>query len=112
MTFTVRRRGTVPGAVKVLLLVNSSASSVTPRSRVVIGKALSADHDVTVAETSRRGHATRLAQGAAGAAQALRRPPPFHFGGFRHLNPPLRPQPPPVRGAPHRRHGDRRRLFD
>jgi diacylglycerol kinase family enzyme len=53
--------------VKVLLLVNSSASSVTPRSRVVIGKALSADHDVTVAETSRRGHAARLAQGAAAA---------------------------------------------
>jgi diacylglycerol kinase family enzyme len=52
-------------AVKVLLLVNSSASSVTPRSRVVIGKALSADHEVTVAETSRRGHAARLAQGAA-----------------------------------------------
>jgi diacylglycerol kinase family enzyme len=51
--------------VKLLLLVNSSASSVTPRSRVVIGKALAADHDVTVAETSRRGHAARLAQGAA-----------------------------------------------
>jgi diacylglycerol kinase family enzyme len=51
--------------VKLLLLVNSQASSVTPRSRVVIGKALSADHDVTLAETSRRGHATRLAQGAA-----------------------------------------------
>jgi len=51
--------------VKVVLLVNSKASSVTPRSRVVIGKALSADHDVTLAETSRRGHATRLAQGAA-----------------------------------------------
>jgi diacylglycerol kinase family enzyme len=51
--------------VKLLLLVNSSASSVTPRSRVVIGKALSADHDVTVSETSRRGHAARLAQGAA-----------------------------------------------
>ncbi len=32
---------------------------------MVITKALSADHDVTVAETSRRGHATRLAQGAA-----------------------------------------------
>src|SRR4029453_8479765 len=59
------REGKFPGAVKVLLLVNSVASSVTPRSRVVIGKALSADHDVTVAETSRRGHATRLAQGAA-----------------------------------------------
>ena len=51
--------------MKVVLLVNSKASSVTPRSRVVIGKALSADHDVTLAETSRRGHATRLAQGAA-----------------------------------------------
>jgi diacylglycerol kinase family enzyme len=51
--------------VHVLLLVNSSASSVTARTRVVIQKALSADHEVTVAETSRRGHATRLAQGAA-----------------------------------------------
>lgn len=50
--------------MKVLLLVNSSASSVTARARVVIAKALSADHDVTVAETSRRGHATRLAHGA------------------------------------------------
>jgi diacylglycerol kinase family enzyme len=52
-------------SVKVVLLVNAKASSVTPRSRVVIGKALSADHDVTVVETSRRGHATRLARGAA-----------------------------------------------
>jgi diacylglycerol kinase family enzyme len=51
--------------LKVLLLVNSSASSVTARARVVIQKALAADHDVTLAETSRRGHATRLAQGAA-----------------------------------------------
>ena len=34
---------------------------------MVIQKALSADHDVTLAETSRRGHATRLAQGAAAA---------------------------------------------
>ena len=33
----------------------------------MIQKALSADHDVTLAETSRRGHATRLAQGAAAA---------------------------------------------
>lgn len=48
-----------------LLIVNSNASSVTARTRVVIQKALSADHDVTTAETSRRGHATRLAQGAA-----------------------------------------------
>ena len=51
--------------MKIRLLVNASASSVTPRTRVVIAKALAADHDVDVAETSRRGHATRLAQGAA-----------------------------------------------
>jgi diacylglycerol kinase family enzyme len=51
--------------VKLLLIVNASASSVTARTRVVIQKALSADHEVAVAETSRRGHATRLAQGAA-----------------------------------------------
>jgi diacylglycerol kinase family enzyme len=49
----------------VLLLVNSSASSVTARSRVVIQKALSADHDVRAVETNRRGHATRLARAAA-----------------------------------------------
>src|SRR3954447_15636839 len=53
------------GALKLLLLVNASASSVTARGRVVIQKALASDHDVTLAETSRRGHATRLAQGAA-----------------------------------------------
>src|SRR5688572_13091931 len=50
---------------RVLLLCNPSASSVTPRARVVIQAALSAEADVTVAETGRRGHATRLAQGAA-----------------------------------------------
>jgi diacylglycerol kinase family enzyme len=51
--------------VRILLIVNASASSVTARGRVVIAKALAADHRVTVAETSRRGHATRLARGAA-----------------------------------------------
>jgi diacylglycerol kinase family enzyme len=51
--------------VRLLLIVNASASSVTARTRVVIQKALAADHDLSVAETSRRGHATRLAQGAA-----------------------------------------------
>jgi diacylglycerol kinase family enzyme len=50
--------------VRLLLIVNTSASSVTARARVVIQKSLAADHEVTVAETSRRGHATRLAQGA------------------------------------------------
>jgi diacylglycerol kinase family enzyme len=51
--------------VRLLLIVNASASSVTARARVVIQKSLAADHELTVAETSRRGHATRLAQGAA-----------------------------------------------
>jgi diacylglycerol kinase family enzyme len=51
--------------MRLLLIVNTSASSVTARGRVVIQKALAADHDVHVAETSRRGHATRLALGAA-----------------------------------------------
>ncbi len=54
-----------PARLRVLLIVNSSASSVTARARVVIRKAFSADHDVTLAETTRRGHATRLAQQAA-----------------------------------------------
>ncbi len=53
--------------MRLLLLVNSSASSVTARARVVIRKALAADHEVRVAETNRRGHATRLARGAANA---------------------------------------------
>src|SRR3954468_8338979 len=53
--------------MKLLLIVNTSASAVTARARVVIRKALSADHDVTVAETTRRGNATRLAQDAAAA---------------------------------------------
>ncbi len=53
--------------MRVLLLVNASASSVTARARVVIRKALAADHDVSLAETDRRGHAQRLAQGASAA---------------------------------------------
>jgi diacylglycerol kinase family enzyme len=51
--------------MRILLIVNASASSVTERARVVIQKALAADHELAVAETSRRGHATMLAQGAA-----------------------------------------------
>jgi diacylglycerol kinase family enzyme len=51
--------------VRVLLLVNATASSVTARKRVILRKALSAHHEVEVAETSRRGHATRLAHAAA-----------------------------------------------
>lgn len=50
--------------MKVMLVVNPSASAVTARNRVMIQNALSADHDLTVNETNRRGHATRLAQSA------------------------------------------------
>lgn len=51
--------------MRVLLLVNATASSVTARRRVLIRKTLAAVHEVEVAETSRRGHATRLARAAA-----------------------------------------------
>lgn len=51
--------------MKIVLIANASASSVTARTRVVIQKALSADHNVELAETVRRGHATRIAKGAA-----------------------------------------------
>ena len=61
----LRTSATVQLLVKVLLIVNPSASSVTARGRVVITKALAADHEVTVSETARRGHATRLAAAAA-----------------------------------------------
>jgi diacylglycerol kinase family enzyme len=52
--------------MKLLLVVNPFASSVSARGRVLITKALSADHEVQVVETNRRGHATRFAQDAAG----------------------------------------------
>lgn len=48
-----------------MLIVNSSASSVTARKRVVVQRVLSGGHEVEVAETKRRGHATRLALAAA-----------------------------------------------
>jgi diacylglycerol kinase family enzyme len=51
--------------MRVLLLVNATASSVTARKRVMLRKLLAAQHEVEVAETSRRGHATRLARAAA-----------------------------------------------
>lgn len=47
------------------MIVNPFSSSVTARARVVIRKALAADHDVEMVETNRRDHATRLAKGAA-----------------------------------------------
>lgn len=51
--------------MQLLLIVNPAASSVTPRAQVLIQRALGEHHDVRVAETTRRNHATRLAEDAA-----------------------------------------------
>ena len=51
--------------LKVLLVVNSFASSVTARNTVIVQRRLSRDHDVEMVETNRRGHATRFAHDAA-----------------------------------------------
>jgi diacylglycerol kinase family enzyme len=51
--------------MRVLLLVNSTAASVTPSRRAGIRRILASRHNVEVAETSRRGHATLLARAAA-----------------------------------------------
>lgn len=51
--------------MRVLLLVNPTASSVTPRKRRAIRRIIASQHDVEVAETSRRGHAKLLAHAAA-----------------------------------------------
>jgi diacylglycerol kinase family enzyme len=51
--------------LRLLLVVNSFASSVTARNTVVVHQKLARHHDVQVVETNRRGHATRFAQDAA-----------------------------------------------
>ncbi len=51
--------------MRILLIVNSFASSVTARNTVVIQRRLSQGHDVELVETNRRGHATRFAHDAA-----------------------------------------------
>jgi diacylglycerol kinase family enzyme len=56
--------GTV-GGLRILLVVNSFASSVTARNTVVVHRRLSRHHDVELVETNRRGHATRFAADAA-----------------------------------------------
>ncbi len=59
-----RAAGTV-GRLRIVLVVNSFASSVTARNTVVVHRRLSRDHDVELVETNRRGHATRFAHDAA-----------------------------------------------
>lgn len=51
--------------MRLALIVNPIASSVTRRGLVVIQKALAADHELEVFETTRKGQAIRLARGAA-----------------------------------------------
>jgi len=53
------------GTLRILLVVNSFASSVTARNTVVVHRRLAQGHDVEVVETNRRGHATRFAHDAA-----------------------------------------------
>jgi len=52
-------------ALRILLVVNAFASSVTARNTVMVHRALSQGNEVEVVETNRRGHATRFAQDAA-----------------------------------------------
>jgi diacylglycerol kinase family enzyme len=51
--------------LRIQLVVNSFASSVTARNTVVVHQILSREHDVEIVETNRRGHASRFAQDAA-----------------------------------------------
>ncbi len=51
--------------MRILLVVNAFASSVTARNTVVVHRALAHGNEVEVVETNRRGHATRFAQDAA-----------------------------------------------
>jgi diacylglycerol kinase family enzyme len=51
--------------LRILLVVNSFASSVTARNTVVVHRRLGEGHEVELVETNRRGHATRFAHDAA-----------------------------------------------
>jgi diacylglycerol kinase family enzyme len=51
--------------LRILLIVNSFASSVTARTTVLVQQALEEGNEVQLVETNRRGHATRFAQDAA-----------------------------------------------
>ncbi len=51
-------------AVRVLLVVNPAASSVTTRARAAVERILRAGFPTDVVETTRRGHATELARSA------------------------------------------------
>lgn len=52
--------------MRLVLVVNASASSVTPRNQAVVTEALAAHHGLETVLTTGRGHATDLAREAAG----------------------------------------------
>lgn len=68
--------------MRILLVVNSFASSVTARNTVIVHRTLARHHDVEVVETNRRGHATRFAEDAARRGSDL----VIAFGGDGTLN--------------------------
>jgi diacylglycerol kinase family enzyme len=68
--------------LKILLIVNSFASSVTARNTVVVQRRLGQGHDVETVETNRRGHATLFAHDAARRSVDL----VVGFGGDGTLN--------------------------
>lgn len=51
--------------LRILLVVNAFASSVTARNTVIVHQVLSRGNEVEIVETNRRGHATRFSQDAA-----------------------------------------------
>ncbi len=51
--------------MRIVVIVNSTASSVDLRARVLVERALAQHHDLRVALTTHRGHATELARQAA-----------------------------------------------
>lgn len=61
----IRSTSDIVAVLRILLVVNAFASSVTARNTVVVHRALSHGNEVEVVETNRRGHATRFAQDAA-----------------------------------------------
>ena len=50
--------------MRVFLIVNPAASSVTPRSRAAVEECLRREFDLSVVETTQRGHARDLARDA------------------------------------------------